>query len=133
MAEMSVKDFDERLNSSECNEELRAIVDQLRQAASGGGDDVAPRAHSTPGSGWGITYKRGTRVFCRFDPKPRALHVAADVRGADEAELQKAGRLHRRKNGKPWVHVKYANDAKKLVPLIQRAYEQAGVTIARHK
>jgi len=133
MAEMSVKDFEERLNSSECSQELRDIVAILRQAARGAGEDVEPRAHSTQGSGWGITYKRGTRVFCQFDPKPTALHVGADVRGADEAELQKAGRLHRRKNGKPWVHVEDANAAKKLVPLIHRAYEQAGITIARHK
>lgn len=120
MPEISTNEFDDRLNSLECSQEIRDILTYLRETAEQAGT-VSWRAHSTPGSGWGITGKLSGRLFCRFDPKPSVPHVCAFIRGAAERELEAAGTVHRRKSGGPWVDIRNMRDAKVLEPLIARA------------
>jgi hypothetical protein len=126
MPEIEISEFDERLNSQACSQVIRDIVALLREAANQAGP-VVWRAHSTPGGGWGITGKRANRVFCRFDPKPTVPHVCVSVRGADDDGLKAAGTVHRRKNAESWVDVKDTRGARRLEPLIARAYAAAGV------
>jgi hypothetical protein len=125
MAEITMKEFDERLNSLECPDSIRQIVGLLRTAAKQAGP-VSWRPHATPNGGWGITGKRDGRVFCQFDPKPAALHVCADVVGASDHELMAAGTVHTRKNARSWVDIRDARGVKALEPLIARAYAEAG-------
>ena len=127
MAEIDLKEFQERLRRQECSQTIRDVVDFLMKAAERAGP-TEWRAHSTPGGGWGITGKRGKRVFCKFDPKPQVPHVGADVPGASESELMRAGRLHRRKDARPWVDIEDMRGAKVLEPLIARAYAAASST-----
>lgn len=82
--------------------------------------------------GLGIAYKRGRRVFCRFEPKVKVEHAAlslfvrASVLGATESELQRAGTVHQLKDGRLWVAVRGEQGAKALAPLIRRAFRNAG-------
>jgi hypothetical protein len=81
MSKIDLSEFTERLGSSECPETVREIVSFLREAAGRCGV-VDWRAHSTPGSGWGLTGFKGGRVFCRIDPKPSIPHVCVSIPGA---------------------------------------------------
>lgn len=130
MPEINISEFDERLNSLECSQIIRDIVARLRAAADQAGP-VVWRAHSTPGSGWGIAGKRANRVFCRFDPKPSIPHVCASVVGADEDGLKAAGTVHRRRNAASWVDIRDMRGANVLEPLIAQAYATAGVAVSR--
>jgi hypothetical protein len=82
--------------------------------------------------GIGIAYKRGRRVFCRFEPKVKVEHsalslfVRASVLGATEPELQRAGTVHQLKDGRLWVAVRDEQGANALAPLIRRAFKNAG-------
>ena len=131
MPEVDISEFDERLNSRECSQAIRDIVARLRAAADQAGP-VVWRAHSTPGSGWGITGKRANRVFCRFDPKPSVPHVCVSVVGAHEDGLKAAGTVHRRKNAQSWVDIGDMRGASMLEPLIAQAYAAAEVALNRH-
>jgi len=130
MPEINLKEFDERLNSMECSQAIREIVAALRKAAEQAGP-TSWIAHSGSGGGWGIRGKRDRRLVCQFDPKPTALHVCAQVPGADERELKAAGTVHLRKNGSHWVDVRDVQGAKTLEPLIARAYAEAGADLSR--
>ena len=124
MSAIDIRDFDERLNSLDCSQVIREIVACLRDAAEqAGGIDVSSNAYSTASGGWGITYKRDQRVFCRFDPKPNKLHVWAFVLGADTNELTDAGTLSAQKG---WVAISNLRSAELLAPAIVRAYTVAG-------
>ncbi len=132
MSEITVKQFEERLNSSDCSSVVRTVVYSLRAMAERQEPrEWTIRAHSGSGSGWGIEYKRGGLVFCRFDPKPNVEHVCVFVRGAAESDLEGAGKVHRRKNAPPWVDIRDERGAKALEPLIQRAFADAGIALKR--
>ncbi len=131
MPEVDISEFDERLNSRECNQAIRDIVARLRAAADQAGP-VVWRAHSTPGGDWGITGKRANRVFCLVDPKPSVPHVCVSVVGADEDDVKAAGTVHRRKNAESWVDIGDMCGANLLGPLIAQAYAAAGVALNRH-
>ena len=130
MPEVDVREFEDRLNSMECSQLIREIVTALRNAARKAGP-MLWTAHSGPGGGWGIRGKRDRRLVCQFDPKPTALHVCAQVPGADERELKAAGTVHIRKNGLHWVDIRGVQGAKVLEPLIARAYARAGEALSR--
>lgn len=121
-----VRAFEERLAGGTCPDELRHVVACLRAAAEE--DDarewVADAAERK--SWWGITYKRGRRVYLRIDPKPTAGHVGVCVPGADDSALSVAGDLHRRKNDWSWVHVRDVASAQRLVDEIRHAYRRSG-------
>ena len=110
---------------------MSEVVALLRNLAESAGP-MTWRAHSTPGSGWGITAKRDGRVFCRFDPKPTVPHVCVQIKGASEDELKVAGTVHRRTNAEPWVDVNNVRSARLLEPLIARAYASVGVAARPH-
>lgn len=130
MPEVEVKEFEERIFSGECTQDIREIVACLRDVAEKAGPDVTIRAHSKPKGGWGITFKRAGRVFCRFDPKPQAGHVWALVSGGDRAALAVAGTVSGRGDG-PWVAIRDMRGAEQLVPSIQHAYDAAGAALGR--
>ena len=130
MGEIGLRDFDERLNSGECGQELRTTMATLRAAAERCGP-VVWRAHETPGGGWGLTGKRDGRVFCHFDPKPSTPKVCVCIPGATVDELRSLGSPHLRKNAPPWVDILGADSASKIEPLMQRAYSAAGLVTTR--
>lgn len=83
------------------------------------------QAHATQ-SGWGIRAKRGSRAVCYLDPKPRHPYVAVKISGAQDHELKQSGTVYPRKGAGSWVHVHEMRGAALLLPLISRAYEEAG-------
>ena len=130
MSEITVEEFEQRLNNSQCSSFVRTLVHSLRAVAERQEPrEWTVRAHSGSGSGWGIEYKRGRVVFCRFDPT--AEHVCVRVLGASESELRNAGNVHPRKNAPPWVHVREEQGVRALEPLIRRAFADAGVAVKR--
>jgi len=127
MATVDMKEFYARLSSSDCTDEVRAIVSHLRGAVAKCGS-VEWRAHATK-SGWGIRAKRGRRAVCYLDPKPSETkpgYVAVKISGAQDHELKHSGTVYPRKGARSWVHVHDLRAAALLMPLISRAYEEAG-------
>jgi hypothetical protein len=122
--EIPVTEFDERLASGQCSQDVRDIVTYLRKAAVACGA-INWRAHSTHGGGWGITAKTGNRVVCHLDPKPNAGHVCVCIPGVDELELKPAGTVHRRKDAPPWTDIRDLHGAAVVAPLMARAYRSA--------
>ena len=126
MPEVDVRVFESRLEH--CSAANREVVAYLRKAAECAGPEVLVRAHSKPGGGWGITYKRANRVFCRFDPKPMKDNVFAYVPGEGRDALKAVGTVPdppRKDDG--WVKIANMTEAERLVPLIQRAFAEVGV------
>ena len=85
---------------------------------------MAHRVPLSPQRGVGVTYWRGAKRFCRFDPKHQANHVGALIPGANRAALEDAGTVSDRNDG-PWVTIKNMRGAVRLVPEMLRAYDAA--------
>ncbi len=123
MAEIDLKEFQERLRSHANQPDdpgRRGLPHEGCGARRSHGVARSFNAGRRLGTG-----KRGKRVFCKFDPKPQVPHVGADVPGASESELMRAGRLHRPKDARAWVDIVDMRGAKVLEPLIARAYAAA--------
>ena len=56
MPEIDIRQVEDRLNSLECSQAIRELVDALRKAAEQVGP-VSWHAHEGAGSGWGLTAK----------------------------------------------------------------------------
>jgi hypothetical protein len=123
-----MKDFDARkfdARREKCSPATRNVVDFLKTVAEHAGAHVEPPTFD--GDGAGITYRRGGKRFCRFDPKHQAHHVWAEIPGADRIALAGAGTVSDREDW-PWVTVENMRGAVRLVPFILRAYDDlAGV------
>jgi hypothetical protein len=131
MRDTDVLEFEERLNSLECSDNIRSIVVCLRNEAERAGDDVSTLSHLALSGGWGIRFKRGRAVFCRLDPKPSAEHVCVCIPAAEERVLSEAGTVHRRKNAWSWVDISDMRGAELLKNEIRLAYGRAGVSLKR--
>lgn len=123
MAASSVDEFDDRLNSAECDSRIRAIVGALRSHVDGCGP-VTWLAHKSK-SGWGIRASAAGRIVCHIDPKPRGGCVDVQIMEAEPDDLAKAGAVHLRKNAPPWVHVADPGVVAVLLPLVSSAYATA--------
>jgi hypothetical protein len=117
-------DIEEILDSREYSEDVREIVAYLWRVTERAGGEM--RAYSTRKGARHITGKLGKRVICWIDPKPQANHVGVCIPGADERVLVDAGRVHRRKNNWPWVHIENMRGAERLESEIRGAYERIG-------
>jgi hypothetical protein len=115
-----MKEFYDRV--AKCAPATREVLDFLQTAAKHAGADVA--LPTFDGDGVGISYRRGRKRYCRFDPKHEAHHVWAEIPGADRKALRDAGMVSDREDG-PWVTIENMRGAVRLVPFIVRAYESA--------
>jgi hypothetical protein len=118
MTKFDAKEFTELL--AKCTQDTRALVGFLKTVAENAGAHVEPPTFD--GDGVGITYRRGAKRFCRFDPKHQADHVGVSIPGADRVALAAAGTVSEREDG-PWVFIENMRGAVRLVPSILRAYD----------
>jgi hypothetical protein len=119
MAASSVEEFDDHLNSVDCDSHVRTIVSTLRRHINAWGP-VTWLAHKSTAS-WGIRASVAGRIVCRMDPKPVGGYVAVQVMDAQPADLAAAGGVYLRKDAPPWVHVAVPDAVAVLLPLIDRA------------
>ena len=127
MARQTPADKDARgfeANLEACSDELRQMVAYLRKTAQNAGADVTERRfkHTSPNTGWGITYYAGGNGFCDFHPKRQRDHVWALIHGGDRVALETAGTVAVRGDG-PWVTIENMRGAVRLVPFILRAHD----------
>jgi hypothetical protein len=115
-----MKHFTERLNSLDCSQDIRDVVECIRQTVDRNG--VVVWIDHSAKNGWGTRAKVGRRAVCRIDPKPVAGHVCVSIYGASAEDLSSAGRVHIRKEADPWVDVKTLEGARSLEPTIIRAF-----------
>lgn len=85
MAESSVDEFNERLDSVECDSRIRTIVNALRSHIDGCGP-VGWLAHKSEG-GWGIRASVSGRIVCHIDPRPGGGNVSVKVMDAEPGEF----------------------------------------------
>ena len=119
MAATSIEEFNDHLNSVDCDSHVRAIVSTLRNHIESRGP-LTWLAHKSRAS-WGIRSSVAGRIVCRIDPKPVRGYVAVQVMDAQPADLAAAGTVYLRKDAPPWVHVAVPDAVEVLLPLIDRA------------
>jgi len=126
MPRVTVAVFEARLKRADCSPRLRAVVNYLRRVAESAVPEPEVRAHLSPGGGWGISYLRSGRVYCRMDPKPSTDYVGILVPGAKPEVLARAGTVHLRKDAEPWTHVFGVRNARLLATEILSAHARLG-------
>lgn len=126
MPRATVAVFESRLKKPDCSPRLRAVVNYLRRVAESAVPEPEVRAHLSPSGGWGISYLRSGRVYCRLDPKSSADYVGILIPGAKPEILATAGTVHRRKDAEPWTHIFGVRNARLLATEILSAHARLG-------
>jgi hypothetical protein len=128
MPEITEREFNALL-AEKCSPGAQELVRFLRTAAKDSG--ASPYPYKTQG-GWGIRYKRGTRLVCVVDPKRdrndhgKNDHVWLMIKDGDRKALATVGEVSPRTD---YVCVRLQNTCSRdvLVQEIRHAYDRARV------